>query len=107
MAGKSFGARLGARLRARREALGMSQADLGEKAGITPNYVGVLERGLKLPTLDTLVALAKALGVPASELLGEARPDPWLEDVVTAAAAMPKPLRPVALAILRAMVAPK
>ena len=107
MAGKSFGQRLGARLRARREALGMSQAELGEKAGISANYVGVLERGLKLPTLDTLVALAKALGVPVSELLGEARPDPWLEEVVTVAAAMPKPLRPVALAVLRAMVAPK
>ena len=30
---------------------------------------GVLERGLKLPTLDTLVVLAKALGVPVSELV--------------------------------------
>lgn len=107
MAGKSFGARLGARLRARREALGWSQAELAEKVRISTNYVGVLERGLKLPTLDTLLALAKALGVPASELLGEPRPDPWLEEVVTVAAAMPKHLRPVALAVLQAMAAQK
>jgi transcriptional regulator with XRE-family HTH domain len=107
MAGKSFGTRLGARLRARREALGMSQAKLGEKAGISANYVGVLERGQKLPTLDTLVALAKALGVSTSDLLGEARPDPWLEEVVTVAAAMPRPLRPVALAVIRAMATQK
>ncbi len=107
MAGKSFGVRLGARVRARREALGMSQAELAEKVDISANYVGVLERGLKLPTLDTLVVLAKALGVPASELVGDARPDPWLEEVVTVAVTIPKPLRPVALAVLRAMAAQK
>ncbi|MDC3956886.1 helix-turn-helix transcriptional regulator [Polyangium jinanense] len=107
MAGKSFSARLGARLRARREALGLSQAELAEKVDISANYVGVLERGLKLPTLDTLVALAKALDVPVADLLGEPRADPWLEEVVTVAATMPKQLRPVALAVLRAMAAQK
>jgi transcriptional regulator with XRE-family HTH domain len=107
MAGKSVSARLGARLRARREALGLSQAELAENADISANYVGVLERGLKLPTLDKLFALAKALGVPASELLGEPRSDPWLEEVVTVAAAMPRHLRPVALAVLRAMATQK
>lgn len=105
MAGKSFGVRLGARLRARREALGWSQAELAEKVGISANYVGVLERGLKLPTLDTLVVLARRLGVPVSELLGEVRSDPWIEEVVTVAATMPRPLRAVALAVLRAMAA--
>ncbi len=107
MAGKSFGARLGARLRARREALGLSQAELAERVDISANYVGVLERGLKLPTLDKLFALAKALGVPASELLGEPRADPWIEEVVTVAATMPRPLRAVALAVLRTMAAQK
>lgn len=107
MAGKSFGARLGARVRARREALGLSQAELAEKVDISANYVSVLERGVKLPTLDTLVILAKGLGVPVSELLGETRADPWIEEVVTAAAVMPKHLRPVALAVLRAMAMQK
>jgi transcriptional regulator with XRE-family HTH domain len=67
----------------------------------------VLERGLKLPTLDTLVAFAKALGVPASELLGEPRADPWIEEVVTVASTVPKQLRPVALAVLQAIAAQK
>ena len=107
MAGKSFGVRLGARLRARREALGMSQAKLAEKVKISANYVSVLERGLKLPTLDTLVALGKALGVPSSELLGESRADPWVEDVVTVAVTVPKALRPVALAVLKAVATQK
>ncbi len=43
---------------------------------------------------STLVVLAKALGVPASELLADPRPDPWIEEVVTVAAAMPIHLRP-------------
>jgi transcriptional regulator with XRE-family HTH domain len=103
MAGKTFGARLGARLRARREGLGWSQAELAEKIDISANYVSVLERGLKLPTLDTLVTLAQALSVPPSELLGEPQADPWLEEVVTVAATMPRSLRPVALGVLRAM----
>jgi transcriptional regulator with XRE-family HTH domain len=105
MAAKTFGARLGARLRARREGLGWSQAELAERIDISANYVSVLERGLKLPTLDTLVALAQALNVPASELLGEPQSDPWLEEVVTVAATMPRSLRPVALVVLRAIAA--
>jgi transcriptional regulator with XRE-family HTH domain len=105
MAGKSFGVRLGARLRARCEALGLRSAELTKKVDIRANYVGVLERGLKLPTPDTLVALAKALDVSASELFGEPRSDPWIEEVVTVAVAMPKPLRPVVLAVLRAVAA--
>jgi putative transcriptional regulator len=105
MAAKTFGARLGARLRARREGLGWSQAELAERIDISANYVSVLERGLKLPTLDTLVTLAQALSVPASELLGEPQADPWLEEIVTVAVTMPRSLRPVALVVLRAMAA--
>ena len=104
MARRSFGARLGARLRAQREALGWTQATLAEKAGVSPNYIGVLERGLKLPTLDTLVLLAKALGMSPAELLGDVRPkDHWLDDVLAVASAIPEPRRAVALAVLRAI----
>jgi transcriptional regulator with XRE-family HTH domain len=105
MAGKTFGARLGARLRARREGLGWSQAELAEKIDISANYVSVLERGLKLPTLDTLLTLARALGVSVSDVLGEPQADPWIEEVVTVAATMPRSLRPVALVVFRAMAA--
>jgi transcriptional regulator with XRE-family HTH domain len=41
---KSVGARLGARLRTRREALGLRQAKLAGNVDISANYVGVLER---------------------------------------------------------------
>ena len=102
MARRSFGARLGARLRAQREALGYTQAKLAERAGVSPNYIGVLERGLKLPTLDTLVLIAKALDMSPAELLGDVRPkDPWLDDVLAVASAIPEARRAIALAVLK------
>lgn len=102
MARRSFGARLGARLRAQREALGFTQAKLAEKVGVSPNYIGVLERGLKLPTLDTLVLLAKALDMSPAGLLGDVRPrDHWLDDVLAVASAVPEARRGIALAVLK------
>lgn len=104
MARRSFGARFGARLRAQREALGWTQAKLAEKAGVTSNYIGVLERGLKLPTLETLVVLAKALEMSPAALLGDLRPkDHWLDDVLAVASAIPEPRRDLALAVLKAI----
>ena len=101
---KSFGARLGARLRARREAKGLSQAALAELTGLTTNYISVLERGQKLPTLDTLMKLAKKVGATPGELLGDgAITDEWIDEVVSVARTVPKGQRHVALAVLRAV----
>ncbi|HEY3117988.1 MAG TPA: helix-turn-helix transcriptional regulator [Chloroflexota bacterium] len=53
-----------------REAKGMTQRDLARKAKVTPGYVAQLEMGLKKnPSLAVLQRLAKALGVPVTELL--------------------------------------
>lgn len=99
---RSFGERFGARLRARREALGLTQAKLAEHAGVTSNYVGVMERGLKLPTIDTLVKVAKALEVSPAELLGDVRAnDQWVDEVTTIATTIPETMRPLALAIMK------
>jgi predicted ATPase/transcriptional regulator with XRE-family HTH domain len=52
----------GARLRSFREAAGMSQEELAERAGLTPNAIGALERGeRKRPYPNTLRVLADAL----------------------------------------------
>ena len=56
------------RLRSERE---LTQRALAAKAKVTPGYVAQLERGLrKNPSLAVLQRLAKALGVPVTELLG-------------------------------------
>lgn len=59
----------GEMVRARRKALDMSQEKLAEKAELHHNYVGEIERGEKAATIDTIVKIAKALGVRARDLL--------------------------------------
>lgn len=52
-----------------RENLGLSQAELADKAGISQPYVGAIEAGRKSPTLRTLQKLAAALGISVTDLL--------------------------------------
>lgn len=47
----------------------MTQAALAEAVGRTEDSVSQIERGLNLPTVDTLLAMAKALGVPVDYLI--------------------------------------
>ena len=50
---------------------GLTQAQLAKRAKVTQGYIAQLEMGMKKnPSLDTLKRLAKALGVPVTELLG-------------------------------------
>ncbi len=61
---------LGPMLKKLREQKGWTQAELATRAGVTPEYVTMLERGARTnPTIETLKRLAKALGVPVAELL--------------------------------------
>lgn len=60
--------RFGEQLRAYREAAGYSQEALAERAGISANAIGALERGeRKRPYPDTLRRLADALGLGDAE----------------------------------------
>ena len=52
-----------------REGLGLSQEDLADRAGIHRTYVSQLERGLKSPTLNILMKIAKALETKPSLLM--------------------------------------
>jgi transcriptional regulator with XRE-family HTH domain len=54
-----------------RNARGLTQEQVAEKAGVSKNYITMLETGTrKSPSLPVLKRLAKALGVPVTELLG-------------------------------------
>jgi DNA modification methylase/transcriptional regulator with XRE-family HTH domain/DNA-directed RNA polymerase subunit RPC12/RpoP len=55
-------------IRERREALGLSQADLAERLRVTKTVLSLYEGGKRLPTEDHVASLAATLGVPA-ELL--------------------------------------
>ena len=53
-----------------REAKGLTQEALAKRVGVTQEYIAKLETGARRnPTVDTLKRLAKALGVPVTELL--------------------------------------
>ncbi len=47
----------------------LSQEKLGFESGYHRNFIGLLERGVKSPSLSTLMDIAETLGVPASEVL--------------------------------------
>lgn len=50
-----------------RKRLGLTQAQLAEKVGTTPSYVGHLERGERDPSLVTIEEFSKILKVDAGE----------------------------------------
>jgi len=60
-------------VRKQREAKGLSKAGLAEAAGLHQTHIGLLERGGRTPNLDTASAIAAALEVPLSNLIGEAK----------------------------------
>lgn len=62
---------IGQRLRARRVELGRTLAEVAEQSGLSLPYVSNLERGRGNPTLEALGAIARALDVPLSRLLGD------------------------------------
>ena len=66
--------RMGRSVKARRQALGWTQEELGEASGLHASYVGQIERGQKKVSLDTLMRLAAALRCTAASLLEEAPP---------------------------------
>ena len=72
MGRKTFSVAFAKVLQRERTARGLSQERLAHRAGLHRTYVGLIERGLRKPTIEVGHALARALGVPLSELVREA-----------------------------------
>lgn len=73
--------RFGENLARYRKRANLSQEELGFRASLNRTQIGILERGERLPRIDTLIKLAGALSVSPDELLdgidwrpGTARP---------------------------------
>lgn len=60
---------LGARVRAMRRQMGLTQEQLAEKVGISASFLGHIERGTRVASLETLVALCNELHVSPVYLL--------------------------------------
>ncbi|UQN10654.1 helix-turn-helix domain-containing protein [Deinococcus sp. QL22] len=61
--------RLAANVRRQRKVLGLSQEELGDRAGIHRTYIGEIEREGANVTVDHMQKLADALEVDVSRLL--------------------------------------
>jgi transcriptional regulator with XRE-family HTH domain len=59
---------LGRQIRVLRQQRNLTQAELAERAGIGPKYVGEIERGRTNPTMRLVWRLSKALGVEVFEI---------------------------------------
>lgn len=62
---------LGRRIRSRREAAGLSQQALAERAKISYKYLGTIERAQVSLSVEVLMKIARALDVEAGELLNQ------------------------------------
>ena len=60
---------VGQRIKTAREKKNMTQEDLAALVDISPTHVSVIERGTKIPRMDTFVAIANVLEVSADSLL--------------------------------------
>ena len=68
---------MGERICIAREERCMTQLELAKEVGCTSQHISAIERGAKTPTLETFVAIAAALRVPADVLLQDVLPEWW------------------------------
>ncbi len=62
---------IGKRIRQYREAKYMKQEELAEKTNLSVTYIGMIERGERLPRLDKFIDIANALEVSSELLLAD------------------------------------
>ena len=62
---------IGKRIRKYREAKGWRQEDFAERIGLSVTYTGMIERGEKVPKMETFIKIANVLEVSADMLLAD------------------------------------
>lgn len=68
MRGLDYG-KMGMRIRQVRKAKGWSQDELAKKCGISMSFLGHIERGTRIMSMETFVSICSALDAGADELL--------------------------------------
>ena len=58
-------------LRRYRSQRGITQEELAFQSGVDRTFVYRLERGVRQPTITTLIGMSRALGVSAADLVGD------------------------------------
>lgn len=60
---------IGQRIRKRRQELNLTQQDLADALGLTPQHISLIEQDKRIPSLLSLVKLAEELGVTVGYLV--------------------------------------
>lgn len=60
---------IGKNIRKYRVAKKLRQEDVAESAGLSVTYIGMVERGEKIPSLESFVSILNALGVSADMVM--------------------------------------
>ena len=67
--------KLGLIIQERRKLYGLTQEELAEKIEKTPGFIGQIERGICMPSIDTLKQLINILAIDANEIFYNEKPD--------------------------------
>ncbi len=62
---------IGANIKRARLSKNLCQQELAEKAGLSTNYIGMVERGERVPSLECFIVIANALDTSADILLAD------------------------------------
>lgn len=76
---------LGQKIREIRQEKGYTQQILADKASLGNVYVGEIERGVKMPSLNSFIKIVQALDVSADYILCDELPSgqPYIYDALT------------------------
>ena len=61
----------GKKIKIARENLGLTQFELAEEIDVSPNFLGDIERGIKLPSLNKLILLSNTLKLSLDYMFAE------------------------------------
>lgn len=61
---------MGAKIRRARRRMRLTQEALAERVDLSATFVGHIERGTRIPSLETIGRICKATGLSADYLLG-------------------------------------
>lgn len=61
----------GKRIKEAREKMGYTQSELAEEVGVFQNFLGDIERGIKLPSLNKLIILSNVLKLSLDTMFAE------------------------------------
>lgn len=60
--------RVARRFKERREAIGLTQEDVAERADVAPHFISTIERGMAFPRYEKMIAIINALETSADAI---------------------------------------